>query len=191
MSSDIERRAWVTSWTFWSFRWPILMLPRYSFAGAHNNAGQASWCAVSEVSAGLADRRHVEALDPDRRHHHAVEVVTPLAGQGRDAGADLGQAAQHADRALVEPEVVDRPGDLAVLDQVDTVAGQAGEQQGLRVDLPDVPQAGQQQAALGAGDHLGQARRLRGRGLEDEVVDGGRDREAGPPGGGPGLGPGR
>src|ERR1700759_502836 len=119
MSSDIERRAWVTSWTFWLFRRPILMPPRYSFAAAPNNAGQTRRCAVSEASAGLADRRHVEALDPDRRHDHAVEVVTPLAGQGGDTGPDLGQAAQYADRALVEPEVVDRAGDLAVLHQVD------------------------------------------------------------------------
>ena len=36
---------------------------------------------------------------------------------------------QQVHRALVEPEVVDRADDLAVLDQVDAVAGQPGEQQ--------------------------------------------------------------
>ena len=47
--------------------------------------------------------------------------------------------------------------DLAALDEVDAVPGQPGEQQGLRVDLADVPEAGQQQAALGVGDHLVEA----------------------------------
>lgn len=50
-----------------------------------------------------------------------------------------------AHRRLVEPEVVDLAGYLTVLDEVDTAPGQAGEQQRRRVDLTDVPQAGQRQ----------------------------------------------
>ena len=80
----------------------------------------------------------------------AGEVVAPLARQRRLGAADLGGPAEQVDRRLVEAEVVHRAGDLAVLDEVDAVAGQPGEQQRLRVDLADVPEAGQQQSALGA-----------------------------------------
>ena len=102
--------------------------------------------------------------DPQRRHRGAGEVVAPLARQAsaRCAPASANRP-QQVDRALVEPEVVDRAGDLAVLDQVDAVAGQPGEQQRLRVDLADVPQAGQQQPALGAGDQVVERRRSRRR----------------------------
>ena len=48
--------------------------------------------------AGLAHRGHVEGLDPHRRHRGSVEVVAPLARQGRLGGAHLEQPSQHADR---------------------------------------------------------------------------------------------
>ena len=83
---------------------------------------------------------------------------------------------EQVDRALVEAEVVDRADDLAVLDEVDAVAGEAGEQQRLRVDLADVPEAGQQQAALGAGDQVvdrcRRRRRPRGPGCRSSGVTG-------------------
>ena len=62
------------------------------------------------------------------------EVVAPLAAEAVLGRADLGDAAQQVDRALVEAEVVDRADDLAVLDEVDAVAGEPGEQQRLRID---------------------------------------------------------
>ena len=61
---------------------------------------------------------------------------------------------EQVDRRLVEPEVVHRAGHLAALDEEDAVAGEAGQQQRLRVDLADVPERGEQQAALGGRDHL-------------------------------------
>src|ERR1700735_5821656 len=125
MSSDIGRRAWVTSWTFLSLRGPLFMSPRYALARARATAGRLSRCAVGGSrtrsrpgSAGLADGGHVEPLDPQRRHDDAVEVVAPFARQRGDARAHLGQPAEPADRALVEAEVVHRPGHLAVLEQV-------------------------------------------------------------------------
>src|SRR6202012_4022741 len=45
----------------------------------HQRRADPAAALWAKRSAGLADRRHVEALDPDRRHHHAVEVVAPLA----------------------------------------------------------------------------------------------------------------
>ena len=112
----------------------------------------------------LGHARHVEVGDPQRRRRRAGEVVVaPLAAEARHRRRGVREPAEQVDRALVEPEVVDRAGDLAALDEVDAVAGQAGEQQGLRVDLADVPEAGQQQPALGAGDQvvLGAAARRR------------------------------
>ena len=40
---------------------------------------------------------------------------------------ECGGARAHIDRAIVEPEVVDRVNDLAVLDEPDAVAGEAGD----------------------------------------------------------------
>ncbi len=75
-------------------------------------------------------------------------------GRVRCGGAGLRRAAHEVERGLVEAEVVDLGGDLAVLDEVDAVAGQAGEQHRLRVDLAHVPEAGQQQPPLRRGDHV-------------------------------------
>ena len=71
-------------------------------------------------------------------------------------------------------KLLTRPDDLPVLDEVDAVAGQAGEQQALGVDLADVPEAGQQQPALGRRDHLVQ--RGRAAAVHRQAVDVGADR---------------
>ena len=108
----------------------------------------------------------------------SIEPVPPSTG--------VREAAEQVDGALVPAEVVDRRGDLAVLDEVDAVAGEPGEQRGLRVDNADVPHAGQQEAPLGAGDEV--LDRAGGAvHVEDEVVDGGSDRLLGHLGGVPGL----
>ena len=120
------------------------------------------------------------------------EIVAPLARQRPAGSTCLGDPGQHADRALVEPEVVHRTGHLAVLDQVHPVPGQPGQQQGLRIDRPDVPQAGQQQAAAGPADHVGQRRVTHATGgigsrFHDQVVDARCHRLAGECGRVPGL----
>ena len=102
----------------------------------------------------------------------------------RTVAAGLGGPGEQVDRALVEAEVVHRADDLAVLDQVDAVAGQPGEQQRRRVDLADVPEAGEQQAPLGPGDQVVDGARRAGE-LEDEVVDRWRRRRARPGRAGP------
>ena len=70
--------------------------------------------------------------------------------RARSVRTGLGRAGQDVDGALVEAEVVHRPDHLAVLDEVDAVTGEAGEQERDRVDLADVPEAGEQQPPLGA-----------------------------------------
>src|SRR5260370_30683270 len=152
MSSVRDRRACVTRCTD-SCRPEslVLTLPRYAWApNPCHPAGRLSLPS----STSRAHRGHVEALDADRRHRGPVEVVAPLARQRWLGGAHLEQPPEHADRRLVEPEVVHRARHLAVLHQVDPVPGEPGEPQGLRADLADVPQAGEQQPAPRPGEQL-------------------------------------
>src|SRR3954470_19279370 len=115
----------------------------------------AVWTAHGRRSHGLGHARHVEVRDPQRRGGGAGEVVVaPLAAEAELGRRRVREAVQQVDGALVEAVVVDGSGDLAVLDEVDPVAGEAGEQQRLRVDLADVPQAGEQQPALCARDEV-------------------------------------
>src|SRR5260221_694177 len=92
-----------------------------------------------------------------------VEVVGPQHGDAHrptlDAARDRGgaqavAAGQHLDRRLVEPEVVDRVRDGAVLDPVHAVAGQAGGEDGLGIERAQVEEPGDQHAALDALDEL-------------------------------------
>ena len=69
-----------------------------------------------------------------------------------DGDAGCFEVLQQIDRALVEPEVVDRVNDLAVFDQPDAVAGEAGDHRVLRVDRADVPEPRDEQGARGLGD---------------------------------------
>ena len=62
---------------------------------------------------------------------------------------------QHRDRAFIETEIAGWLRDLAVLDEEDAVARQAGQQHGLRIDFSDVPKTGDKQAAFGLLDHVG------------------------------------
>src|SRR5258707_13485284 len=54
---------------------------------------------------------------------------------------------QRFDERLREPQVRDRPNDSAILDQPDTVAGQARYDLRLRVEDPGVPEVGDHEAA--------------------------------------------
>ena len=98
-------------------------------------------------------------------------------GSVRSVAPTWRRAAQHVERGVVEPEVVvDLGDDLTVLDQVDAVAGEAGEQQRRGVDEPDVPEAGEQEAALGGGDEV--VERAVGTPGEQQVVARRRERGA-------------
>src|SRR5690625_3393697 len=105
-------------------------------------------------SAGGGDAAHVEVGYAQCRSGRTRELVAPLTAERRHAHACLREPPQQVDRTLVEAEVVDGAGDLAVLDQVDAVAGEAGEEERLRVDLADVPQTGQEQAVFDIGNEF-------------------------------------
>src|SRR5690348_9225308 len=100
------------------------------------------------ASGRRADRRHVEVGDAHRGHARPREVVGPLARKAALARTRLGDSAEQVDRTLVEAEVVHAPDDLALLDEVHAVAGEAGQEQGLGVDLADVPETREQQPTL-------------------------------------------
>ncbi len=84
----------------------------------------------------------------------AIEPLAQLPTEGAHAGAHLGGPGQKIDRALVEAEVVCRAHHGAVFNHVDAVTGQSGQERRGGIDLPDVPQARQEQAAFRAGHHL-------------------------------------
>src|SRR5262249_57996505 len=92
------------------------VLEAYRRCGRPPDVSTAS--SLTECSHPLADRRHVEIGHPQGRHRDPGEVVAELPGQGALRPADRGDPAQHADRAVVEPEVVHRAGVLAALDLV-------------------------------------------------------------------------
>ncbi len=71
---------------------------------------------------------------------------------GGDGDAGGFQVLEEIDRALVEPEVVDRVNDFAVFDQPDAVAGEAGDHRVLRVHRANVPEPRDQQGTRGFGD---------------------------------------
>src|SRR4029453_8394725 len=123
-------------------------------------------------SGRLTYRAHVEVTHSNRWHRRPREPVAPLPGQ-RDLGSpDFAEPAEQVDRALVEPKVIHGAGDLAPLDHVDTVPCEPGEEESLRIDLPDVPQAGDQESTPGIGHHLTQRACIRLWSLHDQVVDG-------------------
>ncbi len=108
---------------------------------------------------------------PNSRPSARTLVPTSVARARRSTGLSLNR------------KLLTAPDHLAVLDQVDAVAGEPGEQHGGRVDLPDVPEAGEQEAPLGPGDEV--LERTGGsRHLEEQVADeaGRLDPRAGRPG---------
>ena len=101
-----------------------------------DNATRRVSSSVSSRTHGLCrltHRRHVKVGNPQRRHRRAGDPIAPLPRQRRLADAGLAGPSQQIQRALVEPEVVDRSRHFAVFDQVDAVAGQPGQQQRRRV----------------------------------------------------------
>src|SRR5436190_9090351 len=95
-------------------------------------------------------RRQVELVGAQHRDADRATL-----GAARDhGGAETVAAGEHLDRRLVEPEVVDRMRDLAVLDPEHAVAGEAGGEDALGVERAQVEEPRDQDAALDALDQL-------------------------------------
>src|SRR5262245_36981957 len=88
-----------------------------------------------------------------RAQHRDALPAALTAGRDRRR-AEAVALCEHLDRRLVEPEVVDRVRDRAVLDQEHAVAGEPGGEQRLRFERTQVPEPRDQHAALDALDEL-------------------------------------
>ena len=84
----------------------------------------------------------------------------------RTARAHLTDVGQHLQNILIEAEIANAGGDFAILDEEAAVAGHAGKNFFVGIDFANVPKAGEQNAAIGSGDHGVQRRSAAG---EDEV----------------------
>src|SRR6516164_10812507 len=102
----------------------------------------------------VADGLEVEVARFDRRHHDGGADVARLRRAHPDRAAHRLQVAQHYDRALIEAEVLHRMTDPAVLDQERAVAREAGVEDRARIEWPYVPEARDQDAALGGADQV-------------------------------------
>src|SRR5688572_20776552 len=105
-------------------------------------------------SNGVAGAGEVEVSRLDRWHDHRRSRTAALARADTLGTSKHLEIVEDEDRRLVPAHVLDRTRDLAILDQEGPVAGEAREQDRALIDAADVPEAGTQDAALGARDHL-------------------------------------
>src|SRR5688500_16303791 len=102
----------------------------------------------------VAGTGEVEVSRLDRWHDHRRSRTAALARADTLGTSEHLEIVEHEDRRLVPAHVLDRTRDLAILDQEGPVARQAREQDRALIHAADVPEAGTQDAALGARDHL-------------------------------------
>ena len=89
-----------------------------------------------------------EITNLDWRYHDRLARLATLARTDANRNAHRFQTVQHEDRRIVEPEILHRFRDLSILDQIGSVASQAGEENRACVDRPKIPEACYQQTTL-------------------------------------------
>ncbi len=104
------------------------------------------------VSTGLelGDFGEVEVTD----FHGGDDHFEGFFAGGADGGAEEVGVFEHFDEGLVEAEIADGTGNSAVFDEEEAVASHAGHDLFVGVDFADVPEAGDEEAAVGGGDHF-------------------------------------
>src|SRR5258705_4120668 len=95
---------------------------------------------------GRGNRRHVEVFDSDRGDQRRAAPVVRFTRVHRHALADRGHVVEADDRRHVPAEVLDRAGDLAVLDEEQAVARHPGVEQRRLIHGPDVPEEAHEQS---------------------------------------------
>src|SRR5271154_4963569 len=85
------------------------------------------------------------------RWYHHIERLLAAGAHRSSHGFHMGE---HMNQALVETEVAHALADFAVFYKERAVARHAGQNLFVRIDLADIPQPGDQNAALGRGNHL-------------------------------------
>jgi len=112
---------------------------------------QFHWSACAwEGGLELGDFGEVEIVD----FHGGDDHLEGFFAGGADGGAEQFDVVEHFDDGLVEAEVADGAGDASILDEEKAVAGHAGHDLFVGIDFADVPEAGDEQAAFGGGDHF-------------------------------------
>src|SRR6185437_4243436 len=94
--------------------------------------------------------REIEVVHLHRRHNH----VERLLATGPHRGPQSCNILQHIYEALVEAEIPHSAHQLPVLDEEGTIAGHAGKDLLVRIDLADIPQTCDENPAFGRGYHL-------------------------------------
>src|SRR3954466_10981381 len=123
----------------------IFLVPNITAFGASSmRAGLFFGRSSIQISNRIRERGKREVLYQQRRNEDwpllGLTAGGPLA---RAHGHDI---VQHRNGALIEPEILDWPGDPAVLDQKRSVTGEPGLHQGARVHLAHIPDASHQHA---------------------------------------------
>src|SRR5678816_1593456 len=90
-------------------------------------------------------------LHLDRRHYHRPAVFSSCESDRRP---DRLEIVEHEQWRLVEPEILERLGDLSVLDEERSVTREPGIENRARIDLAEVPQPRHEHSALRRANHL-------------------------------------
>src|SRR4051812_26584628 len=100
--------------------------------------------------------RESEVTDLHIRNQQVLSTTrtTTFACNGTNLFAQGFEVVQHNDWTFIEPEVLDRVFDLSILDEESSIASQTGEQQRLRINGTDIPEACYEHTALRVFDHI-------------------------------------
>src|SRR5271168_2074558 len=100
------------------------------------------------LNAELSELRNFRKVKVSHFHcrHNHVERLLPT---GAHREAHRLNIRQHRDETLIEAKISQTTLNLAVLDEESPITGHAGHDLFVGIDLPDVPQARDQYAALG------------------------------------------
>src|SRR5262249_31862020 len=126
------------------------------FAGGWFRNARRTFVRVASAGQGACgtleprDFGEVEVADSHGRDDH-VEGL--LSGGALDGGKLL-HVAEHFDQVFVEAEITQTGSDGAIFDEECTVAGHAGEDLGVGIDLADIPEAGDEDTARRGSDHF-------------------------------------
>src|SRR5438445_5933271 len=82
-------------------------------------------------------------------HNHLESLFT----RGADCGTEKFDVLEHFDEGLIETEVADGASNLTVFDKKQAITGHAGHDFFVRVNFADVPEAGDEEAAISGSDH--------------------------------------
>src|ERR1700720_3339815 len=105
---------------------------------------------LSAECSELCNLSKVELIDLHCRHYH----IEGLLSTGPHRDTHCLHTREHRDQALVEAEIPNATFYFPILHQEGSIAGHAGYDFFVRINLADVPQPGNEYAALGRSNHL-------------------------------------